>query len=512
MNNFSLIDFFVLLLYLIAVALIGSLSGGKQKSSESYFTGDKNVPWWAIAFSIVATETSTLTFIGIPGLAYIANLNFLQVTLGYLIGRIIISFIFLPAYSQGNLKTAYSMLKTRFGDKTKNFASIAFLFTQVVGGGVRLFATAIPFAVILKTFPAFMNYSNIQIYVFSIILVTAITLVYTFFGVIKGVIWVDVLQMGIYIGGAIITLFIIYQHLPEGLTSISKFAGNVNKFEVINWGFDKGLKGFFKEPYTLFGSLIGGCFLSMASHGTDQLIVQRLLTAKNLNDSRKAIITSGIIVILQFALFLFVGLLLFAFYKGIMPGTEGSLFVKQDEIFPYFIVHNLPVGIKGLILAGLFAAAMSTLAGSISSLSSSTMLDLYKPYFGKDNNVQKDLFMSRMITISWGIILSLTAFLFIGILQSVVEMALGIASITYGGLLGTFILGALFLKVKQNAAIIGFASGIIFMLLLIFVPMILGNKPIVHWTWYTFLGTSVTVSVGLIVTKFSGSVKSFMKK
>lgn len=502
MNSFSLIDFSVLLLYLSAVALIGSLSGGKQKSSTSYFVGDKNVPWWAISFSIVATETSTLTFISIPGLAYIANLNFLQVTLGYLIGRIIISFIFLPAYAKGNLKTAYSMLETRFGDKTKNFASVTFLVTQIIGGGVRLFATAIPFAVILKTFSAFANYSNTEIYVFSIILVTTITLIYTFFGGIKGVIWVDVLQMGIYIGGAIIALVIIYKSLPNGLSDISKFSSGTNKFELVNFGFGNGFKNFFKEPYTLFGSLIGGTFLSMASHGTDQLIVQRLLTAKNLNDGRKAIISSGVIVIFQFALFLFVGLLLFAFYQGVMPGSEGAPFAKQDEIFPYFIIHSLPVGLKGLIMAGLFAAAMSTLAGAISSLSSSTMLDLYKPYFGKNNSEKKDLFISRSITIMWGIVLSITAFLFIGLLKSVVEMALSIASITYGGLLGTFILGALFAKTKQKAAIIGFSSGLAFMLVMIFLPMLLGYKALVHWTWYTFIGTSVTVIVGNIATWF----------
>ncbi len=503
MIGFSLIDFVVLIFYLVIVALLGSLSGGKQKSSESYFVGDRNVPWWAIAFSIVATETSTLTFISIPGLAYITNLNFLQVTIGYLIGRIVISFIFLPAYAKGNLKTAYAMLETRFGERTKNFASGTFLITQVIGGGVRLFATAIPLAVILKTINFFAGYSNMQIYILSIVLITMITLIYTFFGGIKGVIWVDVLQMGIYIGGALITMVLIYGHLPEGLAMISKFAGGTNKFEIINWGFDKGFAGFFKDPYTLIGSLVGGCFLSMASHGTDQLIVQRLLTAKNLNDSRKAIIASGVLVIFQFALFLFVGLLLFAFYQGITPGISGAPFVKGDEIFPHFIVNYLPVGIKGLILAGLFAAAMSTLAGSISSLSSSTMLDLYKPYFGIGNSETKDLFISRMITVTWAIILSAVAFLFIGILQAVVEIALSIASVTYGGLLGTFILGALFKEVRQKAAIWGFAAGIFFMVLLVFVPIFTGADPIVHWTWYTFIGTTVTVSVGNLVEKFS---------
>ena len=500
--TFSLLDFIILVLYLVIVALIGSFAGGKQKSSTSYFVGDKNVPWWAITFSIVATETSTLTFISIPGLAYLSNLNFLQVTLGYLIGRIIISFIFLPAYAKGNLQTAYSMLDNRFGAQTKNFASSVFLVTQTIGGGVRLFATAIPLAVILKSFHYFSNSSNIGIYIISIFIITSITLVYTFFGGIKGVIWVDVLQMGIYIGGVIITIFVINSIMPNGIANIIRLAGDTNKFEIINFGFGNGIKHFFSDSYTLIGSLLGGCFLSMASHGTDQLIVQRLLTAKNLKDSRKAIITSGIIVIIQFALFLFVGLLLFAFYKGVIPGTEAAPFAKHDEIFPHFIVNYLPVGVKGLILAGLFAAAMSTLAGSISSLSSSTMLDLYKPYAGQNNSPKKDLYISRLITIGWGIALSLIAFLFIGILHSVVEIALGIASITYGGLLGTFILGSLFDKVKQKAAITGFASGIIVMVLIVLIPILKGESPLFHWVWFTFIGTSITVLIGNLYQYF----------
>ncbi|MCK4689484.1 MAG: sodium:solute symporter, partial [Candidatus Marinimicrobia bacterium] len=253
-------------------------------------------------------------------------------------------------------------------------------------------------------------------------------------------------------------------------------------------------------PYTLIGSLIGGAFLSMASHGTDQLIVQRLLTTKTLKDSQKALISSGIIVIFQFALFLLVGLMLFAFYKGIPVGSEGSIFAKPDEIFPYFIIYNLPVGIKGIIIAGLFAAAMSTLAGSMSSLSSSAMMDLYKPYFGKSNDEKRELVVSRIFTIFWGVILSLVALLFIRVLQSVVEIALGIASITYGGLLGTFLLGVLFKKPDEKAAMWGFSAGIIAMLSLIIIPFLFGISPIVHWTWYTLIGCSVTLLVGNFVT------------
>jgi SSS family transporter len=507
MGNFHILDFIILIGYLTLVAILGSLSGGKQKSTKDYFLGGQDVPWWAVAFAVVAAETSTLTFISIPGLAYVTNLNFLQVTIGYLIGRIIISFIFLPAYKKGKLSTAYSLLENRFGSKTRNYASIVFLFTRVAADGVRLFATSIPLALIFRASSVFAGFSNLQIYIIAILVITAITLIYTYTGGLKGIIWVDVMQMGIYIGGAVIALIVLLQQVPGGLAAVNNFSEGINKFDLINLDFGRSLSEFFQEPYTLIGSLLGGCFLSMASHGTDQLIVQRLLATRNLKDSKKALISSGVIVIFQFALFLIVGLLLFAFYNGANPGSAAVPFTKADEIFPYFILHNLPVGLKGLIIAGLFAAAMSTLAGSISSLSSSTMIDLYKPYFNKEDDPVRDLKVSRLLTIFWAIVLTIVAFLFIQVLQSVVELALGIASITYGGLLGTFLLGALFKRTDQKAAIWGFTAGIIAMLSLILIPFILGHAALVHWTWYTFIGCSVTVLIGNLVAAIDRKTK-----
>ena len=493
--GFQTIDFLIVFLYLVLVAVIGSFAGGKQRTMKDYFLGSSNIPWWAVAFAVVAAETSTLTFISIPGLAYVTNLNFLQVTIGYLIGRIIVSFIFLPAYKKGELVTAYALLETRFGRSTRSYASIVFLFTRVAADGVRLFATSIPLAIIFRSFPFFSGWSPLQIYSLSILIITLVTMVYTYTGGVKGIIWVDVLQMVIYLGGAILALIILFKRVPGGLAAVGQFSNGTDKFALINWGFNGGLKGFFATPYTLIGSLVGGMFLSMASHGTDQLIVQRLLTTKTLRDSQKALIASGVIVIIQFALFLLVGLMLFAYFQG-MPVGAGRLFGKPDEIFPYFIIHNLPVGVRGIIIAGLFAAAMSTLAGSISSLSSSAMMDLYKPYFAHKIDPSKELKISRLLTIFWAIVLTAVAFLFINILQSVVEIALGIASITYGGLLGTFLLGVLFRRINQKAAIYGFSSGILAMLIFIVLPIILGKPPIVHWTWFTLIGCTVTLLAG----------------
>ncbi len=475
------LDYIIIIAFLIGTAAVGIFSGGKQKSVKDYFLGSKNVPWWAVCFSIVAAETSTLTFISIPGLAYLTNLNFLQVTFGYLIGRIIVATVFLPAYSKGDLETAYSFLENRFGGKTRSFASIVFLFTRTAADGVRLFATAIPLKLMLN-----INYPT------AIIIIAVLTLIYTYTGGVKGVIWVDVILMFIYLGGALIAIIFVLKYLPDGWNSVVAAASSSNKFQIFNWGFKGGISGFFSQPYTLIGGILGGAFLSMASHGTDQLIVQRLLTTRSLKDSQKAIIGSGIIVIIQFAIFLVLGVMLFAYY--------GKMNVKSDEIFPMFIIKVLPPGITGLIIAGLFAAAMSTLAGSMSSLSSSTMMDLYNPFFGKTDDEAKQLKISRMFTIMWAALLVVSAVFFMNSSRAVVELALSIASFTYGGLLGTFLLGILMKKARQEDALAGFVGGIFIMITVI-------SLKLVAWTWYTIIGVIATLAVGGLLNALSGKEK-----
>ena len=471
------LDYVIIVVFLISAAAFGIISGGKQKTVKDYFLGSKEIPWWAVCFSIVAAETSTLTFISIPGLAYLTNLNFLQVTFGYLIGRIVVASIFLPAYNKGELKTAYTFLENRFGGKTRSFASIIFLFTRTAADGVRLFATAIPLKLML----------NID-YPLAIAIIAVITLVYTYTGGMKGVIWVDVLLMFIYIGGAILSAVYLLNLIPGGWNTVAATSFAESKLSVFNLGFGNGIAGFFSQPYTLLGGLIGGAFLSMASHGTDQLIVQRLLSTKSLRDGQKAIIGSGVIVIFQFAIFLLVGVMLYAFY--------GKLGVKSDEIFPMFIINVLPAGISGLIVAGLFAAAMSTLAGSMTSLASSTMHDLYIPFFGKNLDDQKQLRISRMFTIFWAGMLVIAAILFMESSRAVVEIALSIASFTYGGLLGTFLLGILNKKAKQEDALAGFVAGLFIMISVI-------SLKLVAWTWYTMIGVIATLLIGSLLNKLS---------
>jgi SSS family solute:Na+ symporter len=478
--GFHTIDYVILVAYLIGVAVLGIVRGGKQTSTRDYFLGKDEIPWWVVCFSIVAAETSTLTFISIPGLAYFANLNFLQVTFGYLLGRIVISFIFLPAYYKGELSTAYAFLETRFGTKTRSFASLVFLFTRLGAEGVRLFAAAIPLKFILD-----INYPT------AILIIAAIALCYTYIGGVRGVLWVDALQMVIYLGGAILSAILLISTADGGWAGITQKAMEAGKFQVINLGFGQNFWG---TPYTLLGGLLGGAFLSMASHGTDHLIVQRVLTTKSLAASRKAMIGSGIIIIFQFALFLIVGLLLYGRYNGASIAQMGL--ARADEIFPRYITQGLPSGVAGFVIAGLTAVALSTLAGSMTSMSSSTVLDLYKPYFGQRTPPDKLLKISRLVTVGWSVMLVGSALIFMNTTQTVVELALSIASFTYGGLLGTFLLGVLFKKPTQEDALAGFVAGLFIMITVIALNL-------VAWTWYTLVGVCATLIVGNVLSLLS---------
>lgn len=479
--GFSLLDVLIVVIYLVGVAVFGIVSGGKQSSTTDYFLGNKNIPWWAVCFAVVATETSTLTFISIPGVAYISNLNFLQLTFGYVVGRSIIAAVFLPAYYQGELVTAYEFLGKRFGSRARVTASGVFMVTRLFADGVRLYATAIPLKLITG-----IDYPS------AIAITAVVTLLYTYIGGVRSVIWMDVVQMFIYLAGAVAAIAVIASQLPEGLFSMldSEMVGE--KLNIIRWGFDLDIGTFFSTPYTFAASVLGGAFLSMASHGTDQLIVQRLLTTRSLKDSQRAIVSSGVIVMVQFAVFLFIGVLLYLFYHGEK--------MDPNEVFPLYIIHHLPSGVSGLIIAGLLAAAMSTLAGSINSLASATIYDFVKPYFlnparGGINGIdpQREVTLSRFATFFWCALIIGSAMFFMNTTRTVVELALGIASFTYGGLLGTFLLGMLFKHVQQRAALTGFAAGIIVMFAVVYFTTI-------AWTWYTAIGCVTTIVVGLVMS------------
>lgn len=353
-------------------------------------------------------------------MAYNSNFNFLQLTFGFLIRRIAVAYILLPKYYQKEISTVYTFLEKRFGKKLRTFASVIFLVTRVASDGVRLFAAAIPLYLLLNIEP-----------IYAIIVISIIALIYTYTGGMKAIIYVDALQMTIILGGAVFIIFYLITHIDTQIFSDTKLINQ--KLSVIYFSLDKNFSGFLQQPYTLLSGIIGGAFLSMASHGTDQLIVQRLLAIQNLRKSQLAIITSGIIIIFQIAIFLFIGFLLYAFY--------GEVNLNSDEILPTFIIKELPAGLSGFIIAGIFAAALSTLAGSISSLSSSTMIDLFLNNQKENLDEKSKLFYSRIFTILWTVFLIGSAVFFMNTNKAVVELALSISSFTFGGMLGTFLLG-----------------------------------------------------------------------
>src|SRR5262245_9959975 len=477
--GFTVLDYIIVAAYLVGVTLAGIRIAGRQRSSRDYFLGGKEMSWWSVGLSIVASETSTLTFISIPGLAYRSNLYFLQLAVGYFLGRLLVTVLFIPAYYAGDLETAYDFIGKRFGLGLRKFTSSVFIVTRVLASGVRLFATAIPVHLITG-----LDYMP------CILLIGSFTMIYTYLGGLKAVVAMDVVQMFIYLGGAVASMILILHHLPSGWADVVHYAtkDGLDKFQVVNshWGGD--LLQFLSEPYTLAGGLIGGTFLTMASHGTDQLLVQRLLGCRSKWDSQRALMLDATLIVLQFAFFLLLGLCLFAFYHGVPYERLGLN--SSDEIFPKFIVENLPSGIAGLVVAGVLASAMGTLSSSISSLASSTYLDLFKRTArGRALNEKQEVVWSKLFTLLWGVLLIGGAMLCRDTRYPVVELGLKIASFTYGGLLGTFFLGLFFRRTNQSDAAIGFVAGLIAMMLVL-------SRTQIDFTWHTLIGCTATILVG----------------
>jgi SSS family transporter len=489
-GGFTLFDAIVIVAYLVGTTWLGVWLGRDQKSAKDYFVANKAIPWWAILFSVVATETSALTFISIPGLAYTTDLSFLQLAIGYLFGRIVIAFTLLPRYYEGEIVTAYSMLQRRFGLATRRFASIVFMVTRAFADSVRVFATAIPIGLILRGVIAPEYVGPV-----SILILGVFTVIYTYHGGMRAVVWTDVLQTGVYLLGGLAALYLIGRGLDGGWGAVFDRAGDAGKLKLFDFytGFDR--------PHTVLAGFIGGAFLSMASHGADQIIVQRLLASNNLRDARRALIGSGVVVILQFALFLIIGLGLWAFYGAREFGTP-------DAIFPTFIIEVMPPGLTGLVLAAILAAAMSTVSGSLNSLSAATTHDIYVPLTGRTIDDNQMLAIGKRFTLVWAIILIGGALLYRQQGTPVVVIALSIASFTYGGLLGGFFLALLWKRARQKDAIIGMAVGIIAMTFVVFArqltPLIPALEPLgrIAYPWFVLIGTTITVLTGIIASFF----------
>ncbi|MBM3791770.1 MAG: sodium/solute symporter [Acidobacteria bacterium] len=474
----SFLDLGIIILYVVGITLFGMMFRKGQKDIRDYFLAGRSAPWWAIAFSIVATETSLLTVIGTPAVAFAGNLGFLQLVFGYIVGRIVISFLFIPHYFRGELYTAYQLIERRFGERMKSVAAATFLITRALAEGVRVAAIAKVVSV------AFGIDTGI-----SVIPIAVLTLIYTFEGGMKAVIWTDFVQLLIYLSGAVLAFFLLLDRIPGGWEEVTRVAAaNGGKLGIFD--FTLGLQTL-TRTYTFWSGLLGGMFLTMASHGTDQLMVQRLLAARNERDSKLALITSGIVVLAQFALFLLLGVLLFTYHQYaplVAPGGD------YDRIFPEFVVREMPVGIAGLLIAAIFAAAMSNLSGALNSLASSSIID-FNRIRGMATDPKRLVSISRWMTVGWGIVLMLLGTIEWG---GVLEKGLTIASIVYQSLLGLFLLGILNRRATARGALSGMFAGLALMLYL------WGTSPLA-WTWYVLVGTVTTFVVGTIASRIGGA-------
>ena len=446
------IDLFIILIFLAGFSIYGIYQSRFNKSSEDYFLGGRNLPWPVAMLSIVATETSVLTFISVPGLAYRDDWFFLQLAIGYIIGRVIVSFFLLPQYFKSGVNSIYEIIGHKFGPEIQKVASGIFLITRVLADGVRFLATAVVVQVIT-------GWSL----TLAVIVIGAVTLIYTLSGGIKTVVWVDSIQFILYLFGGVASIFILLNYIDQSLfEAISALSGQ-GKLDIFNWKGD-----LLREPYLFISALLGGALLSFSSHGVDYMMVQRVLGTKDLDSAKKAMIGSGIFVFIQFGVFLLAGSLIFV----LMGGVE----LERDREFTSFIVNYLPIGLKGVLLAGVLSAAMSTLSSSINSLASSTVTD----WLGGNQSIQK----SQIISLIWGLVLIGIALLFDESDSAIVIVGLKIASFTYGGLLGLFLLS----KINRKFHPISLVAGLVASLLIVFYLNQIG----IAWTW--FIGIAVVVN------------------
>jgi SSS family transporter len=487
------VDLAIVIVYLLAVTALGMHFRRKQSQAaqigsddrnavtREYFLGGRSAPWWALAFSIVATETSTLTIIGTPAIAYGGNLTFLQLIFGYLIGRVLIVLVLLPGYFRGDFFTAYALIEKRFGSRMRAVAASTFLITRALAEGVRVSAIAIVLSVVLGTSEHL-----------SVVIVITLTLLYTLEGGLKAVIWTDVAQLFIYLAGSAATFFVLLHRIPGGWNEVVQVAAtHGHKLQVFDFSINLATK------YTFWSGLIGGAFLTMATHGTDQTIVQRLLAARNQRDGRRALLASGVIVLFQFTVFLLIGVLLFVFAQHMPLLSAGE---RTDRILPLFLVREMPTGLAGLLLASIIAVAMSNASGSLNSLAASSVLDFSALRLGnrKPAGDAGFLRLSRRMTLFWGLVLMGFGLMTWG---PVLEAGLTVASLPFGSLLGLFLLGTLNRRSNAVGALAGMLAGLI----TIFCVWRLTN---IAFTWYVLIGSVTTFLAGSLVSLLTRPDKS----
>ncbi len=465
------LDYAVIAGYLIAITQFGSYFARFQKTPRDYFLTGRSVPWWAICFTVVATETSTLTFISVPAMAYTGDMTFLQLVFGYVIGRVIISVVFIPAYFRGDLFTSYELLQRRFGDRVKNLSAVIFLITRSLADGIRLFATALVVSVVTQV-PV----------TIAVVVLGAAMIVYTVRGGSAAVIWTDVVQLFVYIAGALVVFVSLLALIPGGWAEVVRVGSASGKFRVLD------LSWTFARPYTLWAGILGGAALTLSTHGTDQFLVQRLLSARSAREAARGLVLSGFLVLAQFVLFLVIGVMLFTYYQHVpLPRA----LARSDELLPGFIVTALSHGAAGFIVAAIVAAALSP---SINAMAATTVNDFYAKYVKPDADDATLMRVSRTWTIVWGIVQIGVAIAAQWMQRSVLDAGLAVLSWASGPVLGAFLLGTLAPAITGRQAFAGMVSGLVAM-------MIVWGWPLpIAFSWYVFIGAATTVSVAMVMS------------
>jgi SSS family solute:Na+ symporter len=466
----SALDYAVIAIYLLAITAFGSWFARYQKTTRDYFLTDRSVPWWAICFTIVATETSTLTFIGIPANAYAGNMTFLQLALGYIVGRLLVSVLFIPAYFRGELFTSYELLQRRFGTRIKTLAAVIFLATRSLADGIRLFTTALVIAVV----------TDVSVTWVVAILGTAM-IVYTMRGGVSAVIWTDVVQMFVYLAGAAAVAYTLLDQIPGGWEEVVRVGRETSRFIFLDPSLD------LSRAYTLWAGLFGGIALTLSTHGTDQFLVQRLLSAQSAGAASRGLVLSGFIVFAQFTLFLLIGVMLFAFYQHTpVPDT----LTRNDQILPLFVVGHVPHGLAGFIVAAIVAAALSP---SLNAMAATTVSDFYLPYVNPTADQATQMRVSKLATVAWGVVQLGVAVGAQLMERSVLDAGLAVLSFASGPVLGAFLIGTLSSKVGERPVFWGMATGLAVM------TAVWWGTPIA-FTWYVLIGAATTCGTAFLLT------------
>ena len=518
----GIVDLGIVVAYLVGTVLFGLWVGRGQRGISDYLLGERNVPTWLVLLSIVATETSSVTFLSVPGLAYNGNMTFLQLSFGYILGRYAVVRMLLPLYFRGELYTAYEVLSQRFGGLTKQAASLLFMITRSLADGLRLYLAALVLKKMLFDAPAATDGFDGQLAIAVVIMGLAM-MIYTFFGGIRAVVWTDATQVFIYVLGALLAFGVLLSKLPDGWQSLVEYGNAHGKFQVIDLGWEphrsiwQSLGALFSNKYTLWAGVLGGAFFSLGSHGADQLMVQRYLCARSERAAGRALWMSGWVVLAQFTLFLLLGVGLACFYQG-------RAFKTGDEVFAEFILHELPVGLVGLTLAAVFAAAFS---GSLNSLASAAVNDFYLPLVrsrathtsskrkrvhGADalacasslyddpssGDSKRLLWITRGFTFFFGLVQIGVGICGQYLTEAFVGNVLAIAGFTTGIVLGIFFLGIFDRRATQRSALIALAGGLAGMTWIKF-------ETTLAWPWFVLLGSLGTLSLGLLASRISAA-------